>query len=271
MSSSYHPQTDGQTEVVNRTLEQYLRYFTGDQPRKWLEWLPWAEYSYNTSFHSSTKMTHFEAVYGISPPNLLSYIPGTAKVQAVDEYLRDRSTILRELQHNLNLARNRMKTQADQHRREVHFQVGGFVYLKLQPYRQSSVTFHGLLKLAPHFFGPYEILAKVGPVSYRLALPSGSQIHDIFHVSLLRKYLGPKLQATPTLPPISGHSTVPPAPEIILDRRVIQKGKYRPKTEVLVKWIGAPTEDAMWENLWRFSKAYPNFILEDKDNRSGGE
>ena len=116
MSSSYHPQTDGQTEVVNCTLEQYLRYFAGDQPRKWLEWLPWAEYSYNTSFHSSTKMTPFKAVYGISPSNLRSYIPGTAKVQAVDEYLRDRSTILRELQHNLNLARNRMKTQADQHR-----------------------------------------------------------------------------------------------------------------------------------------------------------
>ena len=74
MSLSYHPQTDGQTEVVNRTLEQYLHCFAGDQPRKWLEWLTWAEYSYNTSFHSSTKMTPFEVVYGISPPNLLSYI-----------------------------------------------------------------------------------------------------------------------------------------------------------------------------------------------------
>ena len=69
-------------------------------------------------------MTPFEAVYGIPPPNLLSYIPGMTKVQAVDGYLRDRSTILRELQHNLNLSRNRMKTQAYQHHREVHFQVG---------------------------------------------------------------------------------------------------------------------------------------------------
>ena len=81
------------------------------------------------------KMTPFEAVYGIPPPNLLSYIPGTTKVQAMDEYLWDRSTILRELQHNLNLAHNHMKTQVDQHCREVHFQVGDFFYLKLQPYR----------------------------------------------------------------------------------------------------------------------------------------
>ena len=108
-------------------------------------------------------------------------------------------------------------------------------------------------------------------MAYRLALPSSSQIHDVFHVSLLRKYLGPKPQATPTLPPIFGDSTVLPAPELILDRRIIQKGKYRPKMEVLVKWIGAPAEDATWKNLWRFSKVYPKFILVDKDNLSGGE
>ena len=80
-------------------------------------------------------MTPFEVVYGIPPPNLLSYIPSTTKVQAVDEYLRDRLTIFLELQHNLNLASNRMETQADQHRWEVNFQVRDFVYLKLQPYR----------------------------------------------------------------------------------------------------------------------------------------
>jgi hypothetical protein len=135
MSSSYHPQSDGQTEVVNRTLEQYLRCFVGDQPRKWFEWTLWAEFSYNTSIHSSTKMTPFEAVYGVPPPNLLAYIPGTSRIQAVDEYLRDRDTILLELRHNLQLAQNLMKCQADQHRREVSFTMGDYVYLKLQPYR----------------------------------------------------------------------------------------------------------------------------------------
>jgi hypothetical protein len=235
MSSSYHPQTDGQTEVVNRMLEQYLRCFAGDQPRKWVEWIPWAEFSYNTSIHSSTKMTPFEAVYGIPSPNLLTYIPGTSRVQAVDEYLRDRDTILHDLRHNLQMAQNRMKCQADQHRREVTFNVGDYVYLKLQPYRQTSVAFRASLKLAPRFFGPYKVLEKVGLVAYKLALPPGSQIHDVFHVSLLRKHLGPVTPTSPDLPPVSVTSVVLPQPEVILDRRVIHKGNYRPKSEILVK------------------------------------
>ncbi|XP_073260170.1 uncharacterized protein [Populus alba] len=118
MSSSYHPQSDGQTEVVNWTLEQYLRCFTGDQPHKWVDWLPWPEFSYNTAIHSSTKISPFEAVYGISPPNVLSYVPGTTRVQVVDEYLRDKDSVLQELRHQLVLARDRTKTQPDKHRRE---------------------------------------------------------------------------------------------------------------------------------------------------------
>lgn len=71
-SSAYHPQSDGQTEVVNRTIEMYLRCFTSDKPNKWLTWLPWAEFCYNTGFHTSLKATPFEIVYGRPPPQLLS-------------------------------------------------------------------------------------------------------------------------------------------------------------------------------------------------------
>ncbi|KAL3642027.1 hypothetical protein CASFOL_012842 [Castilleja foliolosa] len=231
MSSSYHPQTDGQTEVVNRTLEQYLRCFAGDQPKRWVEWVPWAEFSYNTSVHSSTKMTPFEVVYGIPPPKVGSYIPGTSRVQAVDECLRDRDTILRELRHNLLKARDRMKAQADRHRREITFEVGDYVYLRLQPYRQSSVAFRRSLKLSPRYFGPFLIIEKVGPVAYKLELPADSQIHNVFHVSLLRRFEG-SVHVVPTaaqLPVNSDTSTIGPQPEAILDRRVIRKGKYRPK------------------------------------------
>ena len=63
-SSSYHPKTDGQSEVVNRTLEMYLRCFTSSRPKEWLKWLPWAEFCYNTSWHSVIKKTPFEVVYG---------------------------------------------------------------------------------------------------------------------------------------------------------------------------------------------------------------
>lgn len=72
-------------------------------------------------------MTPFEAVYGVPPPDLLSYIPGTSKVEAVDSYLRDHDSILGDLRLNLSNARNRMKSHADQHRREVEFKVGDFV------------------------------------------------------------------------------------------------------------------------------------------------
>ena len=85
-----------------------------------------------------------------------------------------------------------------------------------------------------------------------------------------KKKWGPVSEATVvSLPPVSADATLLPEPEFILDRRVVQKGKYRPKTEVLVQWKGAPPEDASWENLWRFSKAYPEFSLADKTRLRG--
>ncbi|KAL5781783.1 hypothetical protein ACOSP7_006812 [Xanthoceras sorbifolium] len=228
MSSSYHPQTDGQTEVVNRTLEQYLCCFIGYQPRKWMDCL-----------YSATKTTPFKVVYGVSPPGFLLYVPGTTQVQAVEEYIHDRTAVIKELRHHLTLAQERMKK-----RREVQFQAGDFVYLKLHPYRQTSMAFRSSMKLSPLFFGPFEILEKIGQVAYRLALPYGAQIHDVVHVSLLRKHLGDRPPAVPSLPPVSDESSILPIPETILDRRIIQKGKYRPHTEVLVKWAGASIEDA---------------------------
>ncbi|KAJ8759923.1 hypothetical protein K2173_010069 [Erythroxylum novogranatense] len=221
--SSYHPQTDGQTEVVNRTLEQYL-----------LDWLPWAELSFNSSYHSSTKISPFEAVYG------------TTKVQSVDDYLRQRSDILRNLKLNLHRAQERMTVQANRHRREVQFQVGDWVYLKLQPYRQSSVAFRSSTKLSPRYFGPFQILERVGLVAYRLDLPPGSKIHAVVHVSLLHKHLGDRPTPLAALPPISDDSVILPQPLQILDRRVLKKGKYNPVTEVLVKWAGTIDADATW-------------------------
>ncbi|GKA56327.1 transposon ty3-G gag-pol polyprotein, partial [Tanacetum coccineum] len=121
-------------------------------------------------------------------------------------------------------------------------------------------AFRGSNKLSPRFFGPYRVLGKVGPVAYRVEFPPGSLIYDVFHVSLLRKCVGPVTD------PIPAAVDVPqtPQPECILDERVVQKRKYRPKTELLVKWVGCPREDATWETKWRFARSYPNFRLEDK-------
>jgi hypothetical protein len=153
-----------------------------------------------------------------------------------------------------------MKCQADQRRREVSYEVGDFVYLKLQPYRQTSVAFRSSLKLSPRYFDLYQITKKVGPVAYRLALPLGSLIHNVFHVSMLKKHVGLVTTIFTQLPPVTDEASILPQPTTVLDRRVIQKGQYHPKFEVLIKWKGASADDATWEDEHRLDKSYPAFL-----------
>jgi len=120
-SSAYHPQTDGQTEVVNRTLEMYLRCFTGDKPKDWIKWLSWVEYTYNTSYHSSTSKSPFELVYGRPAPSLLSYIPGTTRVESVGQQLEARDILLKQARLKLSQAQNRMKQLDEKATRNVSF------------------------------------------------------------------------------------------------------------------------------------------------------
>jgi hypothetical protein len=83
-NSAYHPQSDGQTEAMNKCVETYLRCYTTSKPRDWSTWLSMAEWWYNTNYHSATGMTPFEAVYGYPAPSLISYVPGTATNLVVD-------------------------------------------------------------------------------------------------------------------------------------------------------------------------------------------
>ena len=135
MSSSYHPQTDGQTKVVNKSLEQYLRAFTADKPADkpslWVEWLPLAEYLYNTNYHAATKLSPFEALYGYKPPKLLDFVSDTTRVAAMEDLVEHRQQVMGLLQDNLVAGQARMKLQADKHRQERHFEVGEWVFLRL--------------------------------------------------------------------------------------------------------------------------------------------
>ena len=90
MPSSYHPQTHGQTEVVNKSLEHNLKAFATNKPTTWVEWLPLVEFWFNTNFHVAAKMTPFEALYGYPPPRVLDYAVGTTRVGAVDLLLKGR-------------------------------------------------------------------------------------------------------------------------------------------------------------------------------------
>ena len=109
----------------------YLRCLTGAKPKDWVLWILWAEYCYNTSWHSAFKTTPFQVVYGRPPPNLLSYVPGMANATEVDETLRARDHTLELLRANLAAAQNRMRYVYDKKYIDRELVVGDWVYLRL--------------------------------------------------------------------------------------------------------------------------------------------
>ncbi|CAM8981122.1 unnamed protein product [Rhodiola kirilowii] len=213
-------------------------------------------------------MTPFEAVYGRPPPTIIDYIAGASRVAAVEDVLTKRTRIMEQLRTNLAKAQQRMKSQADQHRTPVEFAVGDLVYLKLQPYRQHSVTRQGSPKLAKRYYGPYRILERIGKVAYRVELPANAKVHNVFHISLLKKCHGNQQQATPTWP-IDLDSIHPShQPQHIIGLRHVLKGAKQ-VTQVLVQWDHQLETDATWEDLTTIKESYPNFNLEDEVNFDG--
>lgn len=113
-----------------------LRCFITDQPRTWVQWLHWAEYWYNTTFHDTIGVTPFEVVYGRKPPMITRFLMDETRLEAVQRELIDRDEALRQLKHHLQRAQGRMKSQADHKRTERSFAVGDWVVLKLRPHKQ---------------------------------------------------------------------------------------------------------------------------------------
>ena len=109
LSSSYHPQTDGQKEVANRVVEQYLRAFVHRKPTSWGQFLLWVEWSYNSSCHSGTRITPFKIIYGRKPPAIPEYLGGTSSINTVDEVLNQRDEVLKLLSRKLLRAQQKMK------------------------------------------------------------------------------------------------------------------------------------------------------------------
>jgi len=140
MSSAYHPQSDGKTEHLNQTMETFLRCFVNACPTKWFQWLPLAEFWYNTCDHSAIGRSPFEALYGYAPRQFdISALDAVGSMD-LHTWLQERQLIHSLVKQHLNSSRLHMKKQADKGRSKRQFSVGDQVLLKLQPYVQSSLA-----------------------------------------------------------------------------------------------------------------------------------
>jgi hypothetical protein len=188
-STAYHPQSDGQTERVNKVLEDLLRACVLTFDRNWESSLPYTEFSSNNSYQASIKMSPFEALYGRKCQTPLMWSNVGERTLEGPAFIKEAETKVALNHKRLLEAQSRQKSYADNRRRELSFEEGDFVYLKVSPMRGVK-RFQVKGKLAPRFVGPYPIIGRIGPVAYRLQLPESiSDIHNVFHVSQLRKCL----------------------------------------------------------------------------------
>jgi hypothetical protein len=156
----------------------------------------------------------------------------------------------------------------DRHRIERNFEVGDLVFLRLQSYRQSSLKKSGAKKLKPRFYGPYRIMCRVGEVAYELELPVGSKIHNVFHMSCLKKAVEQFISTSEEIPPLDEEGQLELVPEEVLK---FQEWKLRSRVirECLIRWRGLPVEDATWESEQVLH--HPALVLvEDKNFGKGG-
>ncbi|XP_076904819.1 uncharacterized protein LOC143560396 [Bidens hawaiensis] len=223
-SSAYHPQTDGQTEVVNRCLEAYLRSFVHHDPKTWSRFLYLAEFWYNTSFHSSINMTPFCAVYGRDATAIHDYNDNAVPTASTDSSLIEHKKIIAKLKYFLDHPQQAMVRQANQHRLHKEFQPGDWVYLRLQKYRQASVDRRLHHKLSKRFFGPYQVEEKIG---------SDEPPHD----------------------ELTSDSATSYVPESVLNKHTSPEGH----SELLIKWQAKDITEATWEDVDEFQLQFPTF------------
>jgi hypothetical protein len=238
-STTYHPQTDGQTERVNQEVEQYLRIFVNYHQDNWTDWISLAEFSHNDKVNSSTHYSPFYLNWGRHPRKGIEPRRET-RVEAATEFVERMEGIRREAGAALERAARDMKTFYDRHHQEAPiFQPGDEVLLEGENLRTNRPT----KKLDHRRFGPFKVEKKIGERAYRLKLPFTWKVHPVFHVSKLLPYH--RDDTTTSTPPPPDIIDGPPEQEIedILDQRV-----HRGKPQYLIKWCRFPMEENEWKN-----------------------
>lgn len=260
MSTAYHPQTDGQTERVNQVIEDMLRMYVMDQPSKWEDYLHLVEFAYNNGHHASLKMSPFEALYGIKCNTPISWDNPADRVIVGPELIKNMEEQMVRINKNLKEAQDRQKSYADRGRIDRQFKVGEHAYLKVKP-RKSSLNLGNCSKLAAIYCGPFEILARIGPVAYELYLPACIKVHNVFHVSLFKNYVPYANNLIDwNLIQVEPEGYMPVQPVSILDRKV-RWLRNREVRQVKVQWTHYSPEEATWEMEDAMREAYPHLFF----------
>ena len=189
LSTTFHPQTDGQSGRTIQTLEDMLRSCVLQFKGHWNEYLPLAEFTYNNSYHSSIEMSPYEALYGKQCCTPLCWNETGKRKLLGPEIVQTTVDKVNVIRARLKAAQDRQKSYADKHRKDLESEVEDRVFLRLSPWK-GVVRFGKRGKLSPLYIGPFELVERIGPVAYRLDLPEElSRVHNVFHISMLRKYI----------------------------------------------------------------------------------
>lgn len=231
---------------------------TFQEPKEWLTWLHLVEWWYNTSYHTSLKITPFQALYGYHPPQIGELtVPCNISAEA-QVAIEQKEEMVLKIKENLLQAQGRIKHFADKRRTERTFEVGDMVYLKMQLDRQNAFGLRGALKLRSKYYGPFRVMERIGRVAYKLQLPDDAHIHPVFHVSQLKKHVGLNAVPLPGLPLVGDDGKVKNYPVSVLERRVIPR-RNEHVVQWLVQWENLDSTDATWEDAAFIQKTFPQF------------
>ncbi|KAH9722972.1 Endonuclease [Citrus sinensis] len=226
----------------------------------WEEHLMLIEFAYNNSFHSSIGMAPFEALYGKKCRSPICWDEvGESKLLG-PELVQITVDKIKLIRGRLQTTQSRQKSYANRRRRELEFEKGDFVFLKVSPWK-GVFQFRKKGKLSPRFIGPFEILERIGPVAYRIALPpSLSRLHNVFHVSVLRKYIADPSHVLDYQPiQITEDMSYEEQPIEIVDRNE-QVLRNRVIPLVKVRWMNHSIEEATWEREAEMLEKYPQLF-----------
>ncbi|KAL0558781.1 hypothetical protein IC582_003363 [Cucumis melo] len=261
-STAFHPQTDGQTERLNQVLEDMLPACALEFPGSWDSHLHLMEFAYNNSYQATIGMAPFEALYGKCCRSPVCWGEVGEQRLMGPELVQSTNEAIQKIRSCMHTAQSRQKSYADVRRKDLEFEVGDKVFLKVAPMR-GVLRFERRGKLSPRFVGPFEILEQIGSVTYRLALPpSLSTVHDVFHVSMLRKYVPDPSHVVDYEPlEIDENLSYTEQPVKVLAREVkTLRNKEIPLVKVL--WRNHQVEEATWEREDDMRSRYPELFEE---------